>query len=88
MTQTHCWGLTDEAIEELCFEEHPAIIEAEQIISNVFADFDVCRLPEAILGPCISPLTANAPTHGDSFSNHIDADPNQAPPCKCYCVHV
>ena len=28
----------------------------------------------------VSPLTANAPTHGDEFSYHIDADPNLAPP--------
>ena len=62
------------------------VVEVEKIIANLFSDFDVCRLPEAFLGACVSPLTANAPTHDDSFSYHIDADPNQAPPCKYICL--
>jgi hypothetical protein len=81
--ETSCWGLTEEAINELCFEEHSAISEVEQKISDFFAaEFTVCRLPEAVLGPYVTPLTANAPTFGDSFTYHIDADPNQTPPCK------
>lgn len=78
-----CWGLSEEATNDLCFEEHYAIKEVEQKISNFFAaDFSVSRFPEAVLGACVSPLTANAPTFGDSFAFHIDADPNQTPPCK------
>ena len=81
--QPTCWGLSDEATNELCFEHHTAIAEVEQKISDLFAaDFIVTRLPEAVLGSCVSPLTANAPTYGDSFAYHIDADPNQTPPCK------
>ena len=80
---TACWGLTVEATNELCFEHHAAITEVEQKIADLFAaDFFVSRLPEAVLGSYVSPLTANAPTYGDSFSYHIDADPNQMPPCK------
>ncbi len=83
-----CWGLTEEATNDLCFGEHSAIAELEQKISDLFAaDFIVSRLPEAVLGPCVSPLTANAPTFGDSFEYHIDADPNQSPPCKFHCLH-
>ena len=79
--EQECWGLSDEAINDLCFQHHDAIAEVEQILCNIFADrFDVARLPEAVLGPYVSPLTANAPTHNDSFSYHIDADPNQSPP--------
>lgn len=78
-----CWGLTEEATNELCFEQHPAIAEVEKKLSALFArNFVVTRLPEAVFGSCVSPLTANAPTFGDSFSYHIDADPNQMPPCK------
>mmetsp|Transcript_23167 Transcript_23167/g.34491 ORF Transcript_23167/g.34491 Transcript_23167/m.34491 type:complete len:490 (+) Transcript_23167:56-1525(+) len=75
-----CWGLSEEATHELCFEEHSAIAEVEEKISNLFPDFTVTRLPEACFGSCVSPLTANAPTFGDVFAYHIDADPNQMPP--------
>lgn len=78
-----CWGLTEDAINELCFDKHAAIVEVEKKISDLFyPEFDVSRLPEAVFGQCVSPLTANAPTYGDSFSYHIDADPNQTPPCE------
>ncbi len=79
---SNCWGLREEAIHELCFEEHEAIAEVEEKISNLFSPFTVTRLPEACFGSCVSPLTANAPTFGDVFAYHIDADPNQMPPCK------
>jgi hypothetical protein len=79
-TDRSCWGLTTEAIEDICFNQHPAIAEFESSLSQLFSDFTVSRLPEAVLGDCISPLTANAPTNGDSFDYHIDADPLQVPP--------
>jgi hypothetical protein len=78
---TTCWGLRDEAVEEICFEKHDAIDEFEKILSEkVFPQFIVSRLPEAVFGACVSPLTANAPTHGDHFDYHIDGDPNLTPP--------
>ena len=75
-----CWGLTEEAIVDICFHDHPAINEFEAKLAQLFQDFIVSRLPEAVLGSCVSPLTANAPCHGDSFDFHIDADPMQVPP--------
>lgn len=75
-----CWGLADDAIMDICYGEHPAVSEFESKLANLFPNFVVSRLPEAVLGGCISPLTANAPTHGDSFDYHIDADPLQVPP--------
>ena len=75
-----CWGLRDEGVTDICDGNHPAIAEFESRIINLFPDFVVSRLPEAVLGGCVSPLTANAPTHGDSFDYHIDADPMQVPP--------
>ena len=75
-----CWGLTEEAIMDICFHDHPAINEFEAKLAQLFPDFLVSRLPEAVLGSCVSPLTANAPCHGDSFDFHIDADPMQVPP--------
>ncbi|KAL9186375.1 hypothetical protein ACHAXT_005613 [Thalassiosira profunda] len=76
-----CWGLTDEATMDICYNDHPAIAEFEsRLTAQLFPDFNVSRLPEAVLGGCVSPLTANAPTHGDAFSYHIDADPMQVPP--------
>ena len=75
-----CWGLGTDAIEDICFNYHPAIAEFEGTLSQLFSDFTISRLPEAVFGECISPLTANAPTHGDSFDYHIDADPLQVPP--------
>ena len=74
-----CWGLVEDAIMDICYNEHPAIAEFESKLSLLFPDFIVSRLPEAVLGGCVSPLTANAPTHGDTFDYHIDADPLQAP---------
>lgn len=74
-----CWGLSDEAIDDLCMH-HDAFEDFETILSDLFPDFYVSRLPEAVLGDSVSPLTANAPTHGDEFAYHIDADPNMTPP--------
>lgn len=76
---TACYGLVDDAIDDLCLH-HDAFEEFETIVSRLFPDFIVCRLPEAVLGSTVSPLTANAPTNGDFFSYHIDADPNLTPP--------
>ncbi len=49
-----CWGLREEAIEQLCFGFNPAVDEVERKICALFADFDVARLPESVLGPYIS----------------------------------
>lgn len=73
------WGLTDEGLQEICFQHHDAVIEMECILSNLFSDFVVSRLPETVLGCSVTPMTANAPTFGDVFSYHIDADPNITP---------
>jgi len=75
-----CWGLNDDAIVDLCYNQHEAIQDFECRLAELFPQFHVCRLPEAVLGATVSPLTANAPTYGDTFSYHIDADPLQAPP--------
>jgi hypothetical protein len=75
-----CWGLRDEMVEELCFQPHDAVNEFESILSQLFPEFIVSRLPEAVFGDCVSPLTANAPTSGDTFNYHIDGDPNLMPP--------
>lgn len=75
-----CWGLMDEAVEDLCSQRHDAIEEFESILSDLFPQFVVTRLPEAVFGSCVSPLTANAPTNGDHFQDHIDGDPNLTPP--------
>ncbi|KAL7537125.1 hypothetical protein ACHAXR_007604 [Thalassiosira sp. AJA248-18] len=73
------WGLTDEGLQEICFEHHNAVTEMECILSNLFPDFVVSRLPETVLGCSVTPMTANAPTAGDIFGYHIDADPNITP---------
>ncbi|KAL7527293.1 hypothetical protein ACHAWF_002122 [Thalassiosira exigua] len=74
------WGLTDDAVLDLCFGDHTALAEFEAQLVRLFPDFLVTRLPEAVLGAHVSPLTANAPAHGDVFDYHIDADPLQVPP--------
>lgn len=76
------FGLSEEAIAELCFEHHDALQDFETILTSLLSDFTVCRLPEAVFGSCVSPLTANAPTREDctTFQYHIDGDPNQTPP--------
>ena len=75
-----CWGLTNDAIIDICFHDHPAINEFEAKLAQLFPDFIVSKLPEAVLGDCVSPITANAPCYGDSFDFHIDADPLQVSP--------
>lgn len=75
-----CLGLTDDAIMDICFHDHPAINEFEARLAQLFPDFIVTKLPEAVLGDCVSPITANAPCYGDNFDFHIDADPMQVPP--------
>jgi len=75
-----CWGLSVKAVEDICFNQHDAINQFEFTLSRLFPDFHVCRLPEAVLGECVSPLTANAATCVDKFSWHIDADPVLVPP--------
>lgn len=74
------YGLSDEAIKEICFEEHDAIQEFEAILASLFPQYVVSRMPEAVLGASVTPLTANAPIHGHQFDYHIDADPYFAPP--------
>lgn len=76
-----CWGMIDDAIMDICFHDHPAISEFEAKLAQLFfPDFIVTTLPEAVLGGCVSPITANAPCYGDRFEFHIDADPLQVPP--------
>ncbi|KAK1738273.1 hypothetical protein QTG54_010942 [Skeletonema marinoi] len=75
-----CWGLTDDAVMDICFNDHSAVKEFEAKLGQLFEDFIVTTLPEAVLGDCVSPITANAPCHGDRFDFHIDADPMQVPP--------
>lgn len=77
---TPCWGLSDEAVMDLCYNENASINELELRLTELFPQFTVSCLPEAVLGASVSPLTANAPTFGDTFDFHIDADPYQAPP--------
>ena len=74
------WGLRGEVIEEICFQEHEAIAEFQQLLTDLFPQFIVTRLPEAVFGDTVSPLTANAPTQYDSFDYHIDGDPYLTPP--------
>ncbi len=75
-----CWGLKEEAISELCLGHHDALQEFETLLSDLFPQFTISRLSEAVLGAGVSPLTANAPIYGDRFDYHIDADPNLTPP--------
>ncbi len=77
-----CWGLPAEAIEDICLKQHEAINEFESILTNLFPQFVVSRLPEAVYGECVSPLTANAPVAGEEslYDYHIDGDPLQTPP--------
>jgi hypothetical protein len=81
-TKSFSFGLTDVALMELCACAPPplAIQELERILVGLFPDFVVSRLPEAVLGANVTPLTANAPCSGQSFNYHIDADPFSAPP--------
>jgi hypothetical protein len=74
------FGLSQQAIDRLCNLQHPALEEFERRLALAFPDFYLTRMPEAVLGATISPLTANAPVAGQSFDWHIDADPNLAPP--------
>ena len=74
------YGLSDEATEEICFEEHDAVQEFEAIVASLFPQYAVSRMPEAVLGGSVTPLNANAPIHGNQFDYHIDADPYFAPP--------
>lgn len=74
-----CWGLVDEAIDDLCLH-HDAFEEFETKLSSLFPNFTVSRLSEAVLGDAVSPMTANAATVGDIFNYHIDGDPNMTPP--------
>jgi hypothetical protein len=76
------YGLTDEALEEICQDDPvpTAFEEFEKILVALFDDVAVTRLPEAVLGAEVTPLTANAPCYGQCFNDHIDADPFFAPP--------
>ncbi|KAL3928918.1 MAG: hypothetical protein SGARI_004899, partial [Bacillariaceae sp.] len=76
------YGLKDEALDEICQDDPvpDAFEEFEKILAVLFEDFVVTRLPEAVLGAEVTPLTANAPCHGQSFNDHIDGDPFFAPP--------
>jgi 2OG-Fe(II) oxygenase superfamily len=75
------FGLSGEALDVLCSLPPPdAFQEFESILVKLFPDFVVSRMPEAVLGACVTPITANAPCAGQLFEPHIDADPYYAPP--------
>ena len=75
-----CWGLTADAVDDICFGNHNAIRKFEQQLCYMFPGFKVCKLPESVFGQSISPMTGNAATSIDTFSWHIDADPALVPP--------
>jgi hypothetical protein len=81
-TEGRCWGLTPQEISQLCFHHHDALQEFETLLASTFPQFTLMRLPEAVLGESVSPLTANAATFGDTFDHHIDADPALTPPSR------
>ena len=56
--ESSSWGLSDEAVEDLCFQRHDAIEEFEKILSNLFPQFTVTRLPEAVFGLLKMKLTS------------------------------
>jgi hypothetical protein len=74
------FGLSDEAIDEINFQDHAAFQEFESVLAELLSDFVVSRMPEAVLGDSVTPLNANAPIHGHDFEYHIDACPMLAPP--------
>jgi len=76
------FGLSDLALRDIIATDPPptAFQEFESILTELFSDFYVTRLPEAVLGAEVTPLTANAPCHGQVFDYHIDGDPFFAPP--------
>ncbi|CAB9498629.1 expressed unknown protein [Seminavis robusta] len=76
------YGLTEDALDEICADAPPPLPmqQVECILQQLFPNFIVTRLPEAVLGASVTPLTANAPSFGQSFDYHIDADPFFAPP--------
>eukprot|EP00633_Aureoumbra_lagunensis_P009729 CAMPEP_0197321022 /NCGR_PEP_ID=MMETSP0891-20130614/62748_1 /TAXON_ID=44058 ORGANISM="Aureoumbra lagunensis, Strain CCMP1510" /NCGR_SAMPLE_ID=MMETSP0891 /ASSEMBLY_ACC=CAM_ASM_000534 /LENGTH=447 /DNA_ID=CAMNT_0042812665 /DNA_START=46 /DNA_END=1385 /DNA_ORIENTATION=+ len=78
-----CWGLTPKALDALC--QAPAVQELEHLVVAWLenannAECTVTRMPAAVFGDEISPITANAPVSGDIFDYHIDADPFWSPP--------
>ena len=82
-----CWGLRGEAVEDICLNKHVPIQKFECLLAKMFPDYNVCKLPEAVFGPAVSSITANAATSVDTFHWHIDADPALVPPspwADCY----
>lgn len=54
--------------------------QVQSRLCKLYPDFDICHMPEAVMGPGTPPMVANAPVYGDQFSWHIDADPAMLPP--------
>ena len=92
-------GLRDDRLAALCTDgaEAPWAVRELQArlvdflhAANSGAKVDVCRMPEATLGPGVTPLAANAPVATDGaelFGWHIDADPALLPPSPWTDVH-
>lgn len=83
LSDAFSFGLDVEALEGICSIPPPdSFQEMESIFSSVlFPDFIVTRLPDAMFEDgVVTPITANAPCHGQSFGPHIDADPFSTPP--------
>ena len=49
-------------------------------LAQLYPEYIITRLPEAVLGPEVSPMVANAPQAGEYFAWHIDADPRYVTP--------
>lgn len=79
------WGLRDGPLAALMHAPHasPAGVLGGRLAS-LFPSCDVLLLPSRDMGgesdgSVFSPLLANAPVHGDTFSWHTDADPSSTP---------
>lgn len=75
-------GLTAAAVERLCAQQPTpqALSEVEELFRRLFPHHNVSRLPTAMFGESVTPLTANAPRAGEQFDFHVDAEPLHTPP--------
>ena len=75
------WGLRQTLLRRL--ETHPprAVLEVQSQLCALYPEYDIMHMPTFESGThSRTSFVANAPTYGDCFQWHVDADPMQALP--------
>ena len=70
------WGLQPARLRAMAAEPCAAAVEVQSRLCALYPEYELAHVDGGDTGvDAATPLVANAPVHGDSFTWHVDADP-------------